>query len=250
MNRLISILILSLISIFSLHAQKNLELPKTKSGEIIVHHTGHTLSYNESWLIPNWVAYELIADELEGDAERAKRFSPDPLLERYPRAEHSHYTNTGWVRGHMIPAGDLKYSQNAMNDSFYTSNVCPMNVSFNNGLWKRLEEKIRKWAIEYGRVYIITGPIMGNNTNGKVGNSNILIPDMFFKAVLIPKDDSYQAIGFIMENSEMTKGKLKDYAVTIDTIEKMIHRELFVRLDRRIKRRIQTSIPIKSLGLY
>ena len=249
-KRLLTILALVLLTSFSMSAQKNLELPKIKSGEIIIHHTGHTLSYNPVWVLPNWVAYELRAEELEGDAERARYFSPDPLLDKYPRAEHWHFTNSGWVRGHMVPAGDLKYSQEAMNDSFYTSNVCPMNMKFNNSIWKRLEEKSRKWAVQYGHIYIITGPIMGCNINGKVGDSDIMIPDKFYKAVLAPYKGSYLTIGFIMDNAEETQVKLRDFAVTVDDLEELIGTNLFANLDLLTEMKIEKQLPLKELELY
>lgn len=239
-----------LLVTFVCSAQECLELPKIKSNEIIVRHTGHTLSYNPRWLIPNWTAYELTPDELEGDALRAKKFTTDPNLEGYPRAEHWYYTNSGWVRGHMVPAGDLKNSQKAMDESFYTSNICPMNMAFNNGIWKRLEEKIRKWAVQYGHVYIITGPIMGRNVNGKVGESDIFIPDKFFKAVLVPYNKSFLTIGFIMANDDSTKGKLKDCAITVDELEHIISMDLFTNLKKGTERLIEDQFPIKQLGLY
>ena len=250
MKRLFCILCILISASVSLYAQKNLELPKTKSDEIIVHHTGHVLSYNPKWMIPNWVAYELKAEELEGDAQRARSFTPDPVLKKYPRAEHWHYTNSGWVRGHMIPAGDLKYDQKAMDDSFYTSNVCPMNMTFNNSIWKKLEEKARKWAVEFGHIYIITGPVMGENINGKVGESDIMIPDQFFKAILVPYKGSYVAVAFLMDNSETTQGKLRDFAMTVDDLEHIIGMDLFVNLDNFTEKRIEQLLPLKPLGLY
>ena len=239
-----------LLAEFGASAQKNLELPGVRPSETVVYHTGHTLSYNPVWLLPEWVAYELRAEELEGDAVRARYFSPDPMLEKYPRAEHWHYTHSGWVRGHMAPAGDMKYDQDAMNDSFYTSNVCPMNQTFNNSIWKRLEEKVRKWAVQFGRVYIITGPVMGDNVGGKVGESDILVPDKFFKAVLVPHGDSFLGIGFIMDNAETTQGKLRDFAVTINELEKLTGLNMFASLNMVTAAKIEKQLPLKELGLY
>ena len=183
-------------------AQKEFAYPKIEKGEIIIKHLGHTISYNPETVQPNWVAYELRDTDIEGDAQRPRGFSPDPspLLSGYDLAEHWHYTNSGWGRGHMAPAGDFKYNQAAMNDTFYTTNICPMDMSFNNGIWKRLEEKCRRLATEYGHVYIVTGPVIGSNKNGKVGESDILVPDAFFKVVLVPYEDSYLAVGFYMPN--------------------------------------------------
>ena len=56
------------------------ELPKLQSSqpEKIVHHTGYTVSFNTDWLIPNWVAYELTAEEVQGVEPRSNKFEPDP----------------------------------------------------------------------------------------------------------------------------------------------------------------------------
>lgn len=231
------------------HGDK-LELPQTEPSEIIVAHSGHTLSYNPVWLLPNWVAYELKAEELEGDAERLGRFSPDPALEKYPRAEHWHFTNSGWVRGHMIPAGDVKYSQEAMNDSFYTSNVCPMDQHFNNSIWKRLEETVRRLALQFGTVYVVTGPVMGQNVNGKVGESDVMIPDAFFKAILVPDGHSYLAIGLVMRNDPQTQGRLRDFAISVDELEKLTGRDFFCNLPMDTQAAIEGLLPLKKLGLY
>lgn len=234
------------------YAQPGLELPKEKPREIVVSHAGYRLAYNPGTMLPDWVAYELTARELEGTAERRSVFLPDPSprLADYPLAVHGDYTRSGWVRGHMVPAGDLKYSQQAMDESFYTTNVCPMNREFNNGIWRRLEEKIRKWAAEYGRVYVITGPIVGKNRYGRVGESGIVVPDGFYKAVLVPRGDSYAAVGFVMENKPAPGARLKDCAVTLEELERRVNRTFFYRLDRRVWRKIRTQLPLKEMGLY
>ena len=251
-RKLIVTLLFSLLASVSVLAQKHLEYPEIKKGEIIIYHTGHTLSYNPGLMLPNWVAYELHATDLIGEAERLRSFSPDPdpKLREYELAQHWHYTNSGWVRGHMVPAGDLKYDQNAMRDSFYTTNICPMNMKFNNSIWKRLEEKVRLWAEEYGHVYIVCGPLIGDNRNGKVGNSNITVPDAFFKAVLVPYDNSYLSIGFIMANTEETKGKLRDYACTVREVETISGLNLFSGLPKSVANKIEGQLPLKELGLY
>lgn len=233
-------------------AQNGLEWPGVSKDEIIVRHGAYSLSYNPDWMISNWVAYRLDASNLEGDAVRAGHFSPDPApqLSGMNLAQHWHYTRSGWVRGHMAPAGDFKYSQEAMTESFYTTNVCPMNMEFNNGMWKRIEEKIRKWAVQFGTVYIVTGPVVYDNKFGRLGESGILIPDAFYKAVLIPVGDSFYSIGFILFNEPVPKGSsMRDYALTVDDIESLIHRDLFCNLKPRTARVTENQLPLKELGL-
>lgn len=41
------------------------------------------------------------------------------------KAKLSDYLRSGYDRGHMAPAADCKYSQNAMDETFYLSNIAP-----------------------------------------------------------------------------------------------------------------------------
>ena len=244
---------LSLAACFPLAAQRDVSFPVIRNGEIVIHHYGHSLCYDPEAMIPAWTAYTLYAGDMEGDAVRPRYFSPDPAPEiaGFPLAEHWHYTNSGWVRGHMVPAGDLKYDQQAMNDSFLTTNVCPMDMGFNNGIWKRLEEKVRKIALQYDHVYIITGPILGGNRFGKVGDSGILVPDAFYKAILVPYKGSYLSIGFLMPNETAPPGsRLRDYAVTVAELETLTGRIFFASLPLSVSFQIKDKLPLKELGLY
>ena len=111
------------------------ELPQlvAKRSQQLIEHTAYTVSYNPDWLIPNWVAYELTREETYGECPREKKFSPDPLAKGVP-VLHKDYSNSGYDRGHMAPAGDMKWSAQAMRESFYTTNICPQNRSNNAGV--------------------------------------------------------------------------------------------------------------------
>ena len=253
MRRFLISLLFACVACLPLAAQRDASFPVIRNGDIIVHHYGHSLCYNPEAMIPAWTAYTLYAGDMEGDAVRPARFSPDPApeLAGYPLAEHGHYSRSGWVRGHMVPAGDLKYDQQAMNDSFLTTNVCPMDMGFNNGIWKRLEEKVRKLAVQFDHVYIITGPILGENRFGKVGESDILVPDAFYKALLVPYKGSYLSIGFLLPNEAAPKGaKLKDYTVTVAELESRTGLIFFASLPLGASFKIKEMMPLRELGLY
>ncbi len=117
-------------------------------------HIGYTVDFNPDWHIPNWVAYELTSEELVGDQPRATDFTPDPAFGNDSPTTHD-YTESGFDRGHMAPAGDMKWSEQAMNESFYTSNICPQNHNLNKGDWNDLEQKVRYWARKHGRIYVV-----------------------------------------------------------------------------------------------
>jgi len=81
-----------------------LELPAEKPGDRIVTYQGFVSSYNTETLIPDWVAYELTADETRGEATRVdKGFSMDMNF-RGRQAMREDYFGSGWTKGHMAPA--------------------------------------------------------------------------------------------------------------------------------------------------
>ena len=126
------------------------ELPRWANEQVakpeqIIHHIGYTVSWNPVFLVPNWVAYELTADELIGSEERTNHFKPDPLVEGDPVVTRD-YSNSGYDRGHMAPAADMRWSAQAMRESFYMTNICPQNHNLNAGDWKALEERVRDMA--------------------------------------------------------------------------------------------------------
>ena len=85
------------------------------------------------------MAWTLTARQAQGTAPRYDKFQADPKV-RGAKAYPSDYTRSGYDRGHMAPAGDMKWSETAMQESFYMSNVCPQNRNLNRGDWKDLEE--------------------------------------------------------------------------------------------------------------
>lgn len=219
-----------------------LEIPATgisTTGTIIARE-GYTLSYNSKRLIPDWVAYELTATETEGDEPRAKHFRTDPEIAGL-QADNDDYRNSGWDKGHMAPAADMKWSEKAMDECFYLSNICPQDHKLNTGVWKSLEEKCREYARYFGKVYIVCGPIVGNNRYGTIGENGVMVPDAFFKVLLASHYDKYTGIGFIFENKKGAK-KFMDHAVTIDEVERVTGIDFFHALPDDIEKQAESTI--------
>ena len=166
-------------------AVAQLEIPvlEKKAPSQILSYKGFTVSYNNNTRLPNWVAYELTATEVAGDLPRKDKFRPDPAANG-PQANREDYRNSGWDRGHMAPAADMKWDAEAMGESCYFTNICPQNPQLNGGDWKELEDKCRKWAEKHGRIYIACGPIILGNEHGTIGANEVIIPDKFYKVVL------------------------------------------------------------------
>src|SRR5699024_5936330 len=124
---------------------QQLELPSYKHADSIITHVGYHLRYHETHEQAQWVAYELTASEADGPAGRTNDFREDPSIST-GSATLSDYRYSGYDRGHLIPAGDGRWSQAAMSATFLLSNMSPQDPSFNRGDWRTLESKVREWA--------------------------------------------------------------------------------------------------------
>lgn len=221
-----------------------MELPAHADTDCIIEYNGYTVSYDEAARIPAWVAYELTSEEANGTIGRSgKNFRPDDKA-KVVQADNYDYRSSGWSRGHMAPAGDFKWDDGAMWDTFFYTNCCPQDEKMNNGSWHVLENKVRTWARQFGSVFVVTGPIVGQNQEGKIGPHKITVPDAFFKALLVYKDESYHGIAFVMFNNP-TKQGLSDSYLSINELEKLSSLDFFPSLDDSIEETIEDEVDLK-----
>lgn len=228
-----------------------MEIPILENGrpEQLIEHIGYTVSYNPRWYIPNWVAYELTATEVEGTEERGKHFRPDPEVKGYAVVT-SDYSNSGYDRGHLAPAADMKWSAQAMEESFYMTNICPQNHNLNAGDWKRLEEFVRSMAQEYEHIYICTGPIVTDSTKTIGTTHPIVVPTAFYKVILREKANRWTGIGFVMQNCPRDgKWALSHYAQSIQQVEDQTGIDFFVNIPDSIEEQIESSYTLSDWGL-
>jgi len=218
-----------------------MELPSPSDNDCVIEYKGFTVSYNEASRIPVWVAYELTADEANGTVGRnGKSFRPDEKV-RVVQADNYDYRGSGWSRGHMAPAGDFKWDDEAMWDTFYYTNCCPQDEKLNNGSWNVLENKIRSWARQFGSVFVVTGPIIGQNQAGIIGAHGVVVPDAFFKGALVYSGDTYHGIAFIMYNNSTPQRILESY-LSINDLESIARLDLFPSLDDSIEETVESTV--------
>lgn len=219
---------------------KDLETPISLAPrqEQIIRHSGYTVSYNKDLKIPNWVSYELTREETKGKEKRGNRFIADPLVTG-PIATNADYTRSGYDKGHMAPAADMKWSPEAMKESFYFSNMCPQHPQLNRRGWKNLEDKIRNWAIADSAIIIICGPIIEKQPK-TIGKNKVVVPQQFFKVVLSPFVKPIRAIGFLFNNEQAVE-PLSSYVVTVDSIESLTNMDFFAPLPDEIENRIEAD---------
>ena len=208
---------------------------------VVCHYSGFTSYFNPETHIPNCVAYEIIESETTGDEPRKKSFEADHTIDGC--AESSDYRNSGYDRGHMAPAADMKWSKVAMEESFLMTNICPQVKSLNSGIWHRLEQRVREWAARDSSIIVVCGPIF---TPGKpveqIGEIGVAVPHRFFKALYAPGRNI--GIAFIFDNDKV-KGELRKYAVTIDSVERETGLDLFYNLPDDIENEVENQCNYK-----
>ena len=218
-----------------------LEIPKTKDSEKIISHTGYSLLYNEKYKQSNWVAYELTKQETNKIFERSNNFISDPKVKSV-NAFDKDYKGSGYDKGHLAPAADMGWSATTMTESFYYSNMSPQQQGFNRGIWKKLEELVRTWAIENQAVYVVTGPVLSKGLS-TIGYNKIAVPNYYYKVILDYKEPNIKGIGFILPN-ESSKSLLQNYAVSIDSVEKVTGIDFFYLLKDQEENLIEKDICI------
>lgn len=218
----------------------SLEYVITKSNlpEEIIRYKGMTVSFNPELHIPNWVAWELTGEEAEGTEPRAQNFQADDRINGC--ADPWDYSYSGYDRGHMAPAGDMKWDRDAMRESFYMTNVCPQVKSLNTGAWKRLETKCRTWAQADSAIVIVCGPVLTDTITETIGDGRVAVPKRFFKVILSPYANPPRGIGFIMDNGYV-KGGMQQAAVSIDEVEAATGHNFFSSLPDEIESEVESQ---------
>jgi len=217
-------LFLFLFCVYQLPGYCQLQKPAILPSDNVIEHCGFSLLYNEKYEQAKWVAYELTKEETKKMVKRANKFKPDPKVSTHT-ANNTDYKGSGYDRGHLAPAGDMCWSQMSMDESFYFSNVSPQVPSFNRGIWKKLEELTRVWAIENGTVYVVTGPII-NGTPTTIGANKVAVPDHYFKVILDYSLPDIKGIGFVLPNAASGE-PLQKFALSIDEVEKITGIDFF-----------------------
>lgn len=223
------------------------ELDKVGSTEsipsVVKEYKGFTVNFNPKNKTPNYVAWILHGNKTEGAIGRSNKFWTDQELTGCPDTRD--YSRSGYDRGHMCPAGEQKWSNEAMHHSFVMANICPQNHDLNTGAWQTLEEKERLWAKRDSAIVIVAGPIYDTSDTETIGYNKVRVPSAFFKVFLAPYASPMRAIGFVYPNMPCD-GNMASYAVSVDDVEKMTGLDFFPALPDDIENDIEAVVPFKD----
>ena len=228
----------------------DVKLPERLDNET-VRYKAITVYFNKDYRVPNCVAYELtntmtsMADSREAENRANYKFERDPNVKGCP--DWWEYKESGYTRGHMAPAMDMRWDKTAMEQCFLMTNICPQLEEMNDGEWRHVEEAVHRWSSKAGRLIVITGPIFSNNMKRIGKHQDISVPERFFKVIYSPNQN--RAIAFVMENKKMPNS-WTNYATTIDKVEALTGYDFLASLDDKVEDVVESKQNIKDWPSY
>ena len=199
--------------------------PLAHASDTVLSYTGFDLGYNEQFEQAAWVAYVLTREEIEsGTIERTDNFRADTFIAS-GSASLSDYRGSGFDRGHLAPAGDMKWDRLAMSQSFLMSNMSPQVPAFNRGIWRKLETEVRNWALEKDSLYVITGPLF-SPSDSLIGENGVGVPAYYFKVLVDLSPPEHDMIAFLLPNTRSSK-ELLNFAIPVDSLEQISGYDFF-----------------------
>ncbi|KAL1894213.1 nuclease [Sporothrix stenoceras] len=237
-------------------------------------------SYDRRTRNPHWVAEHITPASLavrDGDRQHSN-FVEDTAVPEIFRAKLKDYFRSGFDRGHQVPAADCKWSQDAMNETFFLTNMCPqVGEGFNRDYWAHFEDFCRRLTTRYPSVRVVTGPLylpkkdpVDNKWYVKyemIGNPpNVAVPTHFYKVIYAetvpstgpgggnPGTGAPVALGaFVLPNAPIPNDKpLSDFEVPLEAVERASGLEFAAKLPPQRRRRLcaeaSCSLVIKEYG--
>ncbi|CAI6334527.1 unnamed protein product [Periconia digitata] len=226
-----------------------------------------TSSFDRRTRNPAWVAEHITPASLAAhNADRKHSvFVEDVSIPEMFRAKLKDYFRSGYDRGHQVPAADAKWSQEAMDDTFALSNMCPqVGNGFNRDYWAHFEDFCRRLTTSYPSVRVVTGPLYlpKKDADGKwrvsyevIGTPpNVAVPTHFYKVIFAEdgKPGGKVALGaFVLPNAVIANNKpLVDFEVPVEVVERASGLEFANKLEparrKRLCQDVQCSLIIKE----
>lgn len=178
------------------------------------------------------------------------RWVPDWKLPAECRATLGDYDDSGFDRGHLVPAASMR---TGMPLTFRLSNAMPQVPALNRGRWRVLEEHVRQLEANARAAVVITVPLYLADADGQVrirtiGDSQVWVPTHCGKAILYhTTQGDWRVSAWIMINADVD-GPLQDAAVTVDDFERRAGLDLWRLLPDELEADLEAQDPLRPVA--
>lgn len=190
-----------------------------------------------------------IVDPKKG-AERHDNFRSDFRVPPMFRADLVDFEKSGFDRGHLVPSANQREEAIQNSETFLLSNMSPRAPNFNRGIWRKLEEEVRRLQNKKAiyETYVICGPLFYFDKPVKVigakddNGVSIPIPNAYFKSVLTEnKGGKLHMWSFILPNKKSNKD-LSEFQVSTAEVERKAGILLWERLEGKTIEREKSRV--------
>lgn len=259
----------------------NIEFPAIKGGnsEIIIHRcvlnskTGEEgINYSLEWdhkkKATRWVCYKMYYSVSVSNWSRSNWANGDPwdydpnVPESEQQATYSELSkskpplpnSTYYQKGHILPSADRLGSKEANGQTYYMTNIYPQVPNLNEKIWAQMENQVRAWGNKCDTLYVCKGGTIDDAKNILAYTTgNHIVPKYFYMALLSKKGNTFKAMAFWIEHLDNTSWPaMKNYAITIQDLEKKTGIDFFCNLPDDIENEVETvsqSQMLKDWGL-
>ncbi len=233
--------------------QRDLQAIGLPSDNYILH-SAMALQYSEPHEQAAWVAHIILPDVTTGSVGRTNDFRPDSMVTtgtaiekdyflKYLQPDSTYeYDGFGYDRGHLAPSADFRWSEKALSESYFYSNMSPQAAAFNREAWAELEALLRGYLYDNPGVqlYVVTGPILEEGLPVIERSVNkVAIPKRYFKVAL--DLDNERGIGFVMPNEKISY-PLESFALSIDEVEALTGWDFFNALEDTKEAELESNL--------
>lgn len=232
----LSKLVLSIIILSWWSVAYAIDLSPKSSCDQLVSHSYYKVCYADKHRQALWTFHKINSNYIKGSESRTNDYRFDPGVSN--PVDSTDYKGSGFDRGHLVPAADMKLNFTSMSETFYMSNMSPQRASFNRAIWKQLEDGIRKQVLIHGEAFIVTAPVL------KPGlpklSSGVSIPEKFFKIVYFPRANIMRA--YLLENRSYKGQRYTEFQVTVDHVESLTKIDFFHNLEKSLQKSLESSL--------
>jgi endonuclease G len=218
----------------------------------------YVVGYNNSRGTSNWVSWHLSTAWL-GGSNASRSFTIDNALPAsWYHVKTSDYTNSGFDRGHMCPAGDRSVNATDNIATYLMTNISPQAPNLNQITWNSLEGYCRTLANQGFEMYIVDGVLGsgGSGSNGgtttTIASGNVTVPGQLWKSIIILPVGSNDVsrvttatriITVIMPNTQSASAQpWGNYRVSTDYLEGLTGFNLWSNVPAAIQSVIESTV--------
>lgn len=217
----------------------------------------YVVSYNGKSNRPNWVSWNLRAEDI-GPAERQDKWMHDPdLPPHFTVIPKTFYARTGFERGHMCPSEDRTKTQSDNDATFTFANAVPQAPKNNKNGWRMMEAYCQKLAKEGNDLHIVCGP-HGRRGQGsrQLEFSNFLfrkevrveVPAVTWKVVLVlpsakvKPTATTRVIAVVMPNDQTVTTDWGKYRCSLEHVEELTDYKFFPKVAKEVHDELREQI--------